>query len=203
MMDELSYVKNTDEFDCPICFVPCDVGDGIKLRDCLHQFCLECFTSTVTHSEDESIKCPFTDDTLSHCEMLIQEREIRAVVSDEVFNKFLERKIKYAEHTITNSFHCKTVDCAGFGIIEPGDVVMICSICRQQNCLHCKVNYLMDRFSETINFYNNWTFQAIHNGQSCEDYQDSLTGSFKVTERYINNLKDLGDVMNCPKCDVG
>lgn len=46
-------------------------------------------------------------------------------------------------------------------------------------------------------------FQAIHRGMTCEDYQDSLTGSFKVTERYINNLKDLGDVMNCPKCDVG
>lgn len=153
MMDELSYVKNSDEFDCPICFVPCNVGDGIKLRDCLHQFCLECFTSTVTYSEDESIKCPFTDDTLSHCESCIQEREIRAVVSNELFNKFLERKIKYAEHTITNTFHCKTVDCVGFGIIEPGDDVMICSICRQQNCLSCKVNCLVDRFPGTINFY--------------------------------------------------
>lgn len=46
------------------------------------------------------------------------------------------------------------------------------------------------------------SLQAIHKGQTCEDYQDSLTGHFKVTERYINDLKNLGDVMNCPKCDV-
>lgn len=139
MMDELSYIANTDEFDCPICFVPCNPSEGIKLRDCLHQFCLECFTNTVMHSTDESIKCPFTDDNLSHCESFFQEREIRAVVSIEIYNKFLERKLKFAEHSITNTFHCKTVDCPGFGIIEAGDYDMICSICRQKNCLKCKV----------------------------------------------------------------
>lgn len=55
----------------------------------------------------------------------------------------------------------------------------------------------------TLGFHNFITCQAIHRNQNCEDYQDSLTGHFKVTERYINDLKDLGDVMNCPKCEVG
>ncbi len=139
LMDELSYIQNVDPFDCPICFVPCDAKEGIKLRDCLHEFCLECFTSTVMHSDDEPIKCPFTDDNLAHCESFFQEREIRAVVSNEVYNKFLERKLKFAEHSIANTFHCKTVDCPGFGIIEAGDATMICPICGHHNCLSCKV----------------------------------------------------------------
>lgn len=139
MMDELNYIKTNTEFDCPICFVPCDANEGIKLRDCLHQFCLECFTNTVLHSDDAMIKCPFTDENLCHCESFFQEREIRAIVSGDVYNKFLERKLQFAEHSISNTFHCKTVDCPGFGIIEAGDIGMFCVICREQNCLKCKV----------------------------------------------------------------
>lgn len=142
MWDELSYIQNVTAFDCPICFVPCDALQGIRLRDCFHEFCLECFISTVSHSEDEFVKCPFTDNNLSHCENFIQEREIRAVVSPETYNKFLERKLKIAEHSIANTFHCKTVDCPGFGIIEEGDEEMFCGICRQTNCLQCKVTFL-------------------------------------------------------------
>lgn len=139
MLDDLSYIQNKDAFDCPICFVPCDALEGIRLRECLHEFCLECFISTVTHSDDDAVKCPFTDENLSHCESFFQEREIRAVVSTEVYEKFLERKLKVAEHRITNTFHCKTIDCPGFGILETGDTEMICSICREKNCLQCKV----------------------------------------------------------------
>lgn len=140
MMDQYDYVKNTAAFDCPICFVSCDALQGIRLRDCFHELCLECFTSTVSHSEDESVKCPFTDENLSHCEIYIQEREIRAVVSPEIFNKFLERKLKVAEHSIANTLHCKTVDCPGFFIIEEGDDVMFCGICKETNCVQCKVS---------------------------------------------------------------
>lgn len=140
MMDELRYIQNRSEFECPICFVPCNAFEGIKLRECLHQFCLECFTNTVLHSEDALCKCPFTDENLSHCESFFQEREIRAIVSTDVYDKFLERKLKCAEHSITNTFHCKTVDCPGFGILEAGDEEMICAICREKNCLKCKVS---------------------------------------------------------------
>lgn len=140
MMEELSYIQNSTEFDCPICFVPCNAYEGIKLRDCLHEFCLECFTNTVLHSEDALVKCPFTDENLSHCESCFQEREIRAVVSDDMYKIFLERKLKFDEHSIANTFHCKTVDCRGFGIIEAGDIEMICMICQQRNCLACKVS---------------------------------------------------------------
>lgn len=45
-------------------------------------------------------------------------------------------------------------------------------------------------------------FQAIHGTQTCEDYQDTLAGGHKITERYINDLKNSGDVMNCPKCQA-
>lgn len=141
MCDGLNYIQNSAAFDCPICFLPCDAFQGIKLRDCFHEFCLECFTSTVSHSQDEFVKCPFTDDNLCHCESFVQEREIRAVVSPDIFNKFLERKLKLAELSIANTFHCKTVDCPAFFIMEEGDDVMYCGICKETNCLKCKVSF--------------------------------------------------------------
>ena len=32
-------VPNDEEFECPICFVPIEVGEGVKLRECLHNCC--------------------------------------------------------------------------------------------------------------------------------------------------------------------
>ena len=34
-----SLVPNDEEFDCPICFMPIEVGQGVKLRECLHNCC--------------------------------------------------------------------------------------------------------------------------------------------------------------------
>lgn len=32
-------VENQEEFECPICFDEIQVGDGVVLRECLHNFC--------------------------------------------------------------------------------------------------------------------------------------------------------------------
>ena len=37
--EEEALITNEDEFECPICFVPIDPGEGVRLRGCLHQFC--------------------------------------------------------------------------------------------------------------------------------------------------------------------
>ena len=38
-MAEKNLVPNEEEFECPICYVPIDVGQGVKLRECLHHCC--------------------------------------------------------------------------------------------------------------------------------------------------------------------
>ena len=34
-----SLIPNQDEFDCGICFVTVEPGEGVVLRECLHRFC--------------------------------------------------------------------------------------------------------------------------------------------------------------------
>ena len=37
--DEVALIPNKEPFDCPICFEPCEPGEGMVLRNCLHEFC--------------------------------------------------------------------------------------------------------------------------------------------------------------------
>lgn len=37
--EEADFVTNNEKFDCPICFSEAEVGEGVTLRGCLHQFC--------------------------------------------------------------------------------------------------------------------------------------------------------------------
>ena len=32
-------MHNDEEFDCPVCYMPIEVGEGVKLRKCFHNIC--------------------------------------------------------------------------------------------------------------------------------------------------------------------
>ena len=32
-------IQNQETFECPVCFVEADPGEGVVLRECLHNFC--------------------------------------------------------------------------------------------------------------------------------------------------------------------
>lgn len=109
------------------------------LRDCLHHFCKDCIAGVVQHSNDCEIKCPFIDQKNSGCEGIVQEREIRGILSDEQFDAYIQRTHKLNLNMVPNAFPCRTLNCRGYWIIEPGDVEFRCSLCETVNCLKCKV----------------------------------------------------------------
>lgn len=37
--EEMDFVPNNEKFDCAVCFGEIEAGEGVTLRDCLHQFC--------------------------------------------------------------------------------------------------------------------------------------------------------------------
>lgn len=185
--DNKDVVENTEPFECPICFGDCLPGNGVVLRDCLHSFCRECLSSTVEHSAEAEIKCPFMDTTYS-CESVLQEREIRAVVTEQIYEKHLTRSIRQAEHRIENAFHCKTPNCRGWCIYEDNVNIFRCPVCSLTNCLTC---------------------QAIHDGLNCKQYQDRMKSDCdtnqdaKRTKEMLEAMVTDGEAMNCPTCQVG
>lgn len=140
-LDTADVVPNLEEFECPICMVFYQPREGVVLRDCLHVFCKECLASTVILSEEAEIKCPYIDTTYS-CPSVLQEREIRGLVSKENYEKHLAKSIRQAENKIENTFHCKTPNCRGWCIIDEDNVNQFkCPVCTIVSCLTCGVSF--------------------------------------------------------------
>lgn len=185
--DDLDFIENAEEFECKICYVDIEVGAGITLKNCRHQFCKECFVDSVKHSEDVLVKCPFMGDDGKSCDLAIQEREIRALVPRELFDKYLDKSLNKFQATNINTYHCKTPDCKGFIEFDRKVLGFKCFVCEKVNCITCKV---------------------IHQGKNCQEYEDQINPNGKrirenaESENTIKQLVKNGEAMFCPMCQI-
>ncbi|KAL4234057.1 hypothetical protein ACF0H5_005711 [Mactra antiquata] len=184
--DAVSVITNREQFTCPICFDDIGTADGVVLRECLHTFCRDCLSGAIQYNEDPVLKCPYRDDNYT-CDGVLQDREVKGLVSQQAFAKYLARSLATAESQAQNSFHCKTADCPGWCIYEDFVNFFTCQVCGKENCLTCKV---------------------IHQGMNCKQYQDDLKIRAKndkaasQTQIMLRKMLDVGEAMNCPTCKV-
>ncbi|CAL1290893.1 unnamed protein product [Larinioides sclopetarius] len=185
-LDDVDLVANVEPFECPVCFLDVEANEGIVLQDCLHNFCRECLSGAIQYSDTAVIKCLFRNDEYS-CESHLQEREIKCLVSPEVYERHLQRSMALAESQAQDSFHCKTPDCPGWCLFEDNVNTFLCPVCHRTNCLTCA---------------------AIHEGRNCRQYQDQLalnsdtSEEAKKTKEYLQSMVENGEAMECPKCQV-
>ncbi|XP_044750521.1 uncharacterized protein LOC123310898 isoform X2 [Coccinella septempunctata] len=185
-LDNEDIVHNTETFECVVCFNQVPPNEGVTLRECLHQFCKECVRHTVEFSEEAEIRCPYRDNDYS-CNIALQDREIKALVSKTVYDQHLAKSVSQAENKIDKSFHCKTPDCKGWCIFEDNVNEFRCPVCRRVNCLTC---------------------QAIHMGLNCKQYQQRMTEeadcdeNAKQTRQMLDKMVKNGEALKCPTCHV-
>ncbi|XP_041924152.1 ranBP-type and C3HC4-type zinc finger-containing protein 1 [Alosa sapidissima] len=185
-MDGQDLVPNPDSVDCRICYQELQPGEGVLLRECLHCFCKDCLRSVIKMSEDPQVACPYRDD-LYACNCTLQEREIRALVSVEEYEQWLQRGLSVAESRCEGSYHCATPDCLGWCEYEDTVNTFHCPVCRKHNCLLCK---------------------AIHEGMNCKQYQDDLAArasndiAARRTRDLLKTLVRSGEAMHCPQCGI-
>lgn len=134
MEDHLNIIHCTEKFECGICIMDVEAIDGMMLHECLHQFCIDCVRSTINHSDDTQIQCPN-----SECNACLTDREIRSLLTQSEFDKYMEKTLRLAETTIPNSYHCKRPNCNGWGIVEDEINHFQCPSCTSVNCLPCQV----------------------------------------------------------------
>ncbi|KAI8501997.1 RanBP-type and C3HC4-type zinc finger-containing protein 1 [Branchiostoma belcheri] len=172
MAEQQFLVPNTLEFECAICFMDVEPGEGVVLRD------FSC--------EEADVKCPFVDDDYS-CPAMLQDREIRALLSPDEYQRYQERGLAIAEGQARDAFHCKTADCRGFCFYEDLSNDFFCPVCGRRNCLTCK---------------------AIHDNMTCREYQDDLRRradndeAAQQTMAMLENMVQQGEAMHCPQCDI-
>lgn len=138
-LDTTDVVPNSEPFECPVCFMKYGAKDGVVLRDCLHVFCRECIINTVKYNDEAEVKCPYLDAVYS-CDSIIQEREIKSLVSKDIYEQHLAISLRVAENRTENAYHCKTPNCKGWCIFEDNVNEFKCPICRILNCLTCNVS---------------------------------------------------------------
>uniref|UniRef100_A0A3Q3VTK0 RanBP-type and C3HC4-type zinc finger-containing protein 1 n=1 Tax=Mola mola TaxID=94237 RepID=A0A3Q3VTK0_MOLML len=186
MMDSQDLLPNPEPVDCRICYVDLQPGDGVLLRECLHCFCKECLHSVIMLGEEPEVSCPYRDDSYS-CTCSLQEREIRALVPADEYERWLQRGLSVAESRCEGSYHCATPDCLGWCVYEDTVNVFHCPVCRRHNCLICK---------------------AIHEGMNCKQYQDDLAAraindsAARRTTHLLKTLVQSGEAMHCPQCGI-
>ncbi|XP_076864984.1 ranBP-type and C3HC4-type zinc finger-containing protein 1 [Brachyhypopomus gauderio] len=184
--DAQDLISNNEELDCTICYCSVMPGEGATLRECLHSFCRECLKQTVINCMDAEVLCPYADEDYS-CNYTLQDREIRTLLTQDEYQKFLELRLNIAESRCENSYHCKTLNCMGWCIFEDDVNEFICDICNETNCLLCK---------------------AIHKDMNCKEYQDDLRIraandiAAKRTTEMLEMMLQNGEAMHCPKCKV-
>ena len=179
-------IEVAEEFECSICIVDVDVGDGVRLRECLHAFCRDCLSLHIMHAEDAEVKCPFQGETYQ-CQSVVTEREIKQLLSPDAYNHWQQMGLNQAEGTIQNAYHCKTADCAGWCVYEDDINFFNCPVCKVQNCLTCK---------------------AIHQDKNCKEYQEEIKAKAqndddaKQTQKMLEDMIKQGEAMKCPQCHV-
>lgn len=180
-------IQSTEPITCMICFDDAQPNESIVLRECFHKFCKECVIGHINNSEDATVSCPYIDDNNSKCDHTITHREIKALLPERDFKKFLDRGLMQAEKESANSFHCKTPDCHGWCVYEDLVNTFQCPVCKKSNCILCK---------------------AIHEGKNCKEYQDEVMQKAatdheaKKTKELLDKMLKSGDAMNCPKCNI-
>nr|CAI5831708.1 unnamed protein product [Callosobruchus analis] len=185
-LDNADLVENQEPFECVVCFTEIAPHLGVTLRECLHQFCKACLAHTVEFTEEAEVKCPYRDEEYS-CNIALQDREIKALVTNEVYEQHLAKSVAQAENKIEGSFHCKTPDCKGWCIFEDNVNEFKCPVCRKTNCLTC---------------------QAIHPGQNCKQYQERMAMESEVDEDarrtrvFLQEMVSKGEAIECPTCRV-
>ncbi|XP_038652407.1 ranBP-type and C3HC4-type zinc finger-containing protein 1 [Scyliorhinus canicula] len=185
-LDGQHLVLNHEPIECRICLMDVKPREGVVLRDCLHSFCRDCLKQLIRSCTDPQVSCPFRDESYA-CDSKLQEREVRALVSLEDYDKFLDRGMSVAESSSANSYHCRTADCRGWCIYEDTVNEFRCPICSKLNCLLCK---------------------EIHEGMNCKQYQDDLRSralndsAARRTTEMLTTMVQNGEAMHCPKCKI-
>lgn len=185
-LEQRSLVLNTEPAECPVCYSVLAPGEAVVLRECLHTFCRECLQGTIRNSQEAEVSCPFIDNTYS-CPGKLLEREIRALLSPEDYERFLDLGVSIAENRSTLSYHCKTPDCRGWCFFEDDVNEFTCPVCTRVNCLLCK---------------------AIHEHMNCREYQDDLAHrarndvAAQQTTEMLRVMLQQGEAMHCPQCRI-
>uniref|UniRef100_A0A1Q3F4U2 Putative ubiquitin conjugating enzyme 7 n=1 Tax=Culex tarsalis TaxID=7177 RepID=A0A1Q3F4U2_CULTA len=171
-------VRNFEPTKCLLCTQDLQIHQGVILRDCFHIFCDRCLIRTIktTMLYGVQVQCPAEANGDRSCSTLLQEREIRGLLSGEDYRRYERKCLELAESETTSSVHCLVPLCKGWIEVTGFVSAFECPVCSSRNCLSCR---------------------AIHMEMTCKEYQ--TLNSF-VAE--TPTCSYLGEAQSVPTIDL-
>lgn len=101
----------------------------------------ECLANCVKNADGKEVMCPwFSGD--HKCEQYIQDREIRALLTQEEYEMLSNKSVLNVMATSDEkSFLCPEPDCKGACFYTEGIRFYDCSNCKKTWCIKCKQNH--------------------------------------------------------------
>lgn len=187
LQENYEFVENKNKFDCAICLQIIKPGDGVVIKNCLHEYCKTCLGRYIQKSDSAIVPCPFRADDGARCIGFLMDSEIRSLVPIDTYLEFLTKSLDQAEATNANAFHCKTPDCPLWVEIDEFVAEFTCPRCNRENCIQCK---------------------AVHQGTSCDNYQEMVHGPDRrsrenvLTANQVRGLIAEKEAQPCPHCGI-
>lgn len=93
-------IRNFEFIFCEVCDIFIDVYDGILVRECLHQVCIDCIRKVIIECVNVDVKCPNKD-----CEYFLQDREVRSLLTPTEYEHHSKKYALAADDDGDNNNH--------------------------------------------------------------------------------------------------
>lgn len=163
-------------FTCRVCFDVKANEEIFTLTNCGHRFCRDCVTITF----ERNIVHSRTDLECLYCESKVSPNDVRLIVNEEHYQKYLDFSLRRCLLQDPDARHCLAADCPYACIIDrlhsETDRHFICGKegCRKEYCYDCR--------------------SVWHPGKSCQQARSEVA----IEVPLPSNL----DVRQCPGCKV-
>uniref|UniRef100_A0A8D8GDE0 RanBP-type and C3HC4-type zinc finger-containing protein 1 n=1 Tax=Culex pipiens TaxID=7175 RepID=A0A8D8GDE0_CULPI len=178
-----SQLDSMSEAECEFCYHQIEAKRGVILRCCYHFLCKGCLIVTImkTLETGVEVRCPMVLKNNRRCKTIIQEREIKSLLTANQYDVYERKCLEAAENAIGSSVHCLKPNCTGWIVIEGYKESFTCPVCSSVNCLSCK---------------------AIHRGKSCSTYQaeQGPKGDKDLSLKEKLMALDAQQKIRCPEC---
>lgn len=140
-MSEAVLVHTSNPSTCEFCYHQIEAKRGVILRSCFHVLCKGCLIETImkTLETGVEVRCPMVLENNQRCKTIIQEREIKSLLTANQYDVYERKCLEAAENAIGSSVHCLKPNCTGWIVIEGYKESFSCPVCSSVNCLSCKV----------------------------------------------------------------
>ena len=179
---------------CDICYEELQGSLFTRLEDCEHFYCSSCLTTSltihITEGDLDSVMCPSTD-----CRRRLEPHEIRAIVSNELYDRWEALTLKRALDKMPDAAYCPR--CKTLSLEDAEDNSADCPRCLFVFCTLCE-----ESRHPGVECVGPETKLKILQQKAAGGGQDAITQLRRKEQEYKSLIEVQKISKSCPVCGM-